>query len=102
MKLALTGDLTVTTAAELKTRILNQLAAGDALEIDTQQVESVDVAGLQVLLAAFRSASGAGIAVHFPQEARGLPVADALRLHGLSEVEWTQEGTRHGKENTGR
>jgi anti-sigma B factor antagonist len=102
MKLALTGDLTVATAAEFKTRLLNDLAAGDALEIDTQQVESVDVAGLQVLFAAFRSASGSGVAVRFPRESHGPAVAAALRLLGMSEVDGTRKGVSHGKENTGR
>lgn len=102
MKLNLTGDLTIAMAAELKARMLNALAARDVLEIDTQQVEHVDVAGLQVLFAAFRSASGSSVAVHFPREAHGPAVAAALRRLGMSEVDWTNEGGSYGKEDTGR
>lgn len=102
MKFALTGDLTISTAADAKVRLLDGLAAKESLEVDTQQVADVDVAGLQVLLAAFKSAAESGILVHFPKHTRGPAVSAALRLLGLSEVDWNQKDATHGKEDTGR
>ena len=102
MKFALTGDLTINTAADAKVRLLDGLAAGEALEVDTQQVSEVDLAGLQVLLAAFKNAAESGILVCFPKPSRGPAVSVALRLLGLSEMDWNQKDAPHGQENTGR
>ena len=102
MKLALAGNLTIMTATDVKARMLDGFAAGDALEIDTQQVTETDVAGLQVLFAAFKSAVASGTVVRFPKESRGPAVSAALRLLGLSDVDWNQRDTTHGKEDPGR
>lgn len=53
-RLAIEGELTIYTAAELKEKIGALLSAGNAIEIDLAQVGEIDTAGLQLLLLAQR------------------------------------------------
>ncbi len=102
MQCHLTGDLTIGAAAEAKQRLLRALAGAGDLELDTRQVTEVDAAGLQVLLAALRSAANAKIPIRFPTELHGPVVGAGLRLLGLAEQDWNQGDFSHGKEDTGR
>ncbi len=102
MKCTLTGDLTITVAAEVKVRLLEALAQGGPLEVDTSQVTDADASGLQVLLAAFKSAANAKIPVYFPQELHGPAVASGFRMLGLTGDSWSNEDRSHGKEDSGR
>lgn len=52
-KLAIEGELTIYTAAELKERI-GSLLEKDVIEIDLSEVSEIDTAGLQLLLLAQR------------------------------------------------
>ena len=102
MQCTLTGDLTIGAAAEAKQQLLHALAGEGPLELDTRQVTEVDAAGLQVLLAALRSAANAKIPIRFPADLRGPAVESGLRLLGLAERDWNYEDLSHGKEDTGR
>lgn len=90
MRCTLTTELTITCAAEVKSDLLRVLAQGGTLELDTSQVREVDVAGLQVILAALKSAAKAKLPVHFPEELRGPAVSAGLRLLGIGEPIWTE------------
>lgn len=59
-KLLLTGDLNVERAAELKSLLMDAVAAHDELEVDLSGVEMMDAAGLQVLLLAKRESAAGG------------------------------------------
>jgi len=96
MQCTLTGDLTIGAAAEAKSQLLQALAGEGPLELDTRQVTDVDAAGLQVLLAALRSAAHAKIPVRFPADLRGSAVGTGLRLFGLAERDWNDEDFSHG------
>lgn len=56
----LAGDWTIYRAAELHAELLRRLAAGDDT-LDLGGVETIDCAGLQLLIAARRSAREAGL-----------------------------------------
>ncbi|RJX23147.1 MAG: STAS domain-containing protein [Desulfobulbus sp.] len=59
-QLLLEGELTVNQAAILRRKLLDALAEGDWLEIDLDQVTAVDLAGLQLLCSAHRTAAAEG------------------------------------------
>ena len=102
MQCTLTGDLTIGAAAEAKQQLLHALAGDGTLELDTRQVTEVDAAGLQVLLAALRSAANAKIPIRFPADRHGTVVGLGLRLLGLAEQDWNYKDFSHGKEDIGR
>lgn len=54
--LEIQGEMTIYTAAEQKSQLLNALAANDALEINLAQVSELDTAGTQLLLLAKQEA----------------------------------------------
>lgn len=54
LRLALTGELTIYTAAEVKAALADAMATGDALEIDLAGITEIDTAGLQLMLIAKR------------------------------------------------
>lgn len=56
MTLKLPTELTISEVAELRTSLLAALAGDEPVLLDGHGVESVDLAGLQVLCAAFRQA----------------------------------------------
>lgn len=58
--LRLQGELTIYTAADTKPRLLEALAASDALEINLGEVTEMDTAGVQLLILAKREAASAG------------------------------------------
>lgn len=60
--LALDGELTIYRAAELRDTLIKALAAlndGSALELDLAEVSELDIAGVQLLMAAKKSAQAA-------------------------------------------
>ena len=59
-RLRLVGEMTIYAAAELKPRLLDEVAAHAALEIDLAEVSEIDTAGIQLLLLAKREAAAAG------------------------------------------
>lgn len=59
-RLCLEGELTVSNAAPLRERFLEALKQNDQVEIDLDQVTMVDLAGLQLLCSAHRTAVAQG------------------------------------------
>ncbi|PPD18428.1 MAG: anti-sigma B factor antagonist [Methylobacter sp.] len=55
--LELEGELTIFTAAEQKTQLLNFLNSGDELEVNVGKVSEIDSAGLQLLILLKREAA---------------------------------------------
>ncbi len=68
--LAVEGELTIYTAAEMKEKI-GALLAANAIEIDLAQVSEIDTAGLQLLLLARRECAAQEKSIVFsnPSEA---------------------------------
>jgi anti-anti-sigma factor len=58
--ISLAGELTVSNAATLRTGILEALGQGEQVELDLEGVSEVDLAGLQLLCSAHRSALAQG------------------------------------------
>lgn len=58
--LPIEGELTIYTAADLKTKIVAALASAQPIEIDLSQVDEIDSAGLQLLMLAKRESAAAG------------------------------------------
>jgi anti-anti-sigma regulatory factor len=59
----LEGQITLSSAAELKELLLEWLAAGKDLQLDLEGVEEIDIAILQLLSVAAREAAGAGVKI---------------------------------------
>lgn len=61
----LAGELTLTSAAELKNLLLQGLASGNDLRLDLEEAEAIDITMMQLLWAAGREASrkGTGLAI---------------------------------------
>jgi anti-anti-sigma factor len=55
-KVAMEGELSIYTAAEYKTELLDQLNDSEELELDLSEVAEMDSAGLQILLLLKREA----------------------------------------------
>ena len=86
--LRLQGDVTISSAAELKNLLLAALARGRDIHIDLSCVTEFDVTALQLLWAAERNAKGAGVGFSFagpcPQD-----VALALAAAGFEKFTFT-------------
>ena len=95
MQCTLTGDLTISAAADARLQLLQGLAGDGALVLDTSQVTESDAAGLQVVLAALRSAAKAKISIRFPTDLHGTAVEAGLRLLGLANQDWNNEDFNH-------
>jgi ABC-type transporter Mla MlaB component len=95
MQCTLTGDLTIAAAADARMKLLQALAGDGPLELDTSQVTEIDAAGLQVVLAALRSAARAKIPIRFPPNLYGPVVGAGLRMVGLAKLDWNQEDFNH-------
>lgn len=76
-------QLTIAGAEELKAALMAALAAGEPVELDGRAVQEVDVAGLQVLCAARRSATAHGLVLAFAPGARSEALDQAIALAGL-------------------
>jgi len=81
-RIAITGELTIYTALELKDQLLAALSATEALELDLSEVGEIDAAGLQLLVMIKQQAAVSGKALsvtgHSPV------VLDLLDLSGLA------------------
>jgi anti-anti-sigma factor len=76
------GPLTVNTAEELRGRLLTYLRQTKTAVIDLAAVDTCDCAGLQLLLAAHKSATAAGGSLQVRDLA--LPVLDLAKRIGLN------------------
>jgi len=78
--------LIVATVVQAKTSLMVALESGENLELDACGVSEVDVAGLQVLLAAKREAETRGHTFSLPASACSEPLVQALALAGLTDA----------------
>jgi len=95
MQCTLTGELTISAAADARVQLLQALAGDGPLELDTSQVTEIDAAGLQVILAALRSAAKAKIPIRFSTDLHGTVVGAGLRMLGLADSDWNNEDFNH-------
>lgn len=76
------GEMTIYTAAELKSQLLLHLPPQGALEIDLSQVSEIDGAGLQLLILAKRKTQLAGQTLLLTAHSRA--VQEAFELCNLA------------------
>ena len=86
MVLVIADELTVATIVQAKSRLMVALESGEDLELDARGVSEVDVAGLQVLLAAKREAEARGHPFSLPASSCSEPLVQALALAGLTDA----------------
>ena len=101
MIVELPKELTVSSAIEVKEALLAALGGHARVEIDARAVVDVDVAGLQLLCAAHRSAVALGRSLAFTQAGRGAALEAALSGAGLLRHQGCRSGClleepRHG------
>jgi anti-anti-sigma regulatory factor len=83
MIVELPAELVLARAREVRERLLQALASGEALELDPTHVESIDVAGLQLLCGLHKSTFTRGRRRRRPERtrrARGLPKTPGLHV----------------------
>lgn len=78
VQLRLGGELTVANGAGLRERLLAAMEASDRVEIDLDQVTAVDLAGLQLLCSAHRTAVEQGKVVTLKDQSA--PVLRQVRV----------------------
>jgi anti-anti-sigma regulatory factor len=83
MIVELPNELTIARAPELRALLLSALDGEGPLEIDARAVTEVDLAGLQVLCAAGRSARARGRPLTLTREARSEALARAVATAGF-------------------
>jgi anti-sigma B factor antagonist len=81
-RLAIQGELSIFTAADLRQQLLDAIQAGQEVEVDLSQVSEIDSAGMQLMVAAKREASGRNQLLHFTGHSQA--VFEALELCNLS------------------
>ena len=94
MLLELKGELCVTQAPEVKAVLLAALGKGESIQLDLRGVTDIDAAGLQLLLAARKSALGKGQGFQVSADARNQVVDQVLALAGLAGQLDPVEGAR--------
>lgn len=82
--LAISGEFTIFTAAELKSRLLHAVidAESEEVDIDLSEVSEIDSAGLQLMVMTKREAQARGKHVRFVRHSD--PVLDLVDLCDLS------------------
>jgi len=83
LQMTLAGDLDIYVAAEARVALLEALAQEADMTLDLSTVESVDAAGVQVLLAARRSAEEQGLSLRWVNPSRA--ITDVIQLMGMSD-----------------
>lgn len=103
--LALRGNLTVSRIDEICAEVLASLEAHSVVALDCAQAEEVDIAFLQLLIAANRAAEELGKSVRFDAPPSGV-LADAIGRCGFPPTSPTTSLAqtfslpfRHGHEN---
>ena len=82
LAMQLSGSLTIYQARDLRTALLDAFRQGTAIAADLADVQEIDAAGLQLLVALARSCSGVGLALQFTHPSPA--VTEALRWSGLA------------------
>ncbi|MFO0592329.1 MAG: STAS domain-containing protein [Polyangiaceae bacterium] len=83
MIVTLPPELTIAHAAEWKPPLLEAIASGEGVLLDAKAVLKADIAGLQLLIAAKRSALAAGVRFGFLAGARSEALDRTAGLAGL-------------------
>ncbi|MGR9012967.1 MAG: STAS domain-containing protein [Gammaproteobacteria bacterium] len=81
-RIAITGELTIYTALELKEKLLTGLAESEELELDLSEVAEIDAAGLQLLVMVKQQAAALGNVLRFTGHSP--VVLELLDLSGLA------------------
>jgi anti-sigma B factor antagonist len=79
--LAVSGEMTIYTAGELKDKLVSPLEKGAGLEVDLSGVNEIDTAGLQLLVLVKTEAAARDKKATFVGHSQ--PVADIIDLCGL-------------------
>lgn len=82
-RLAIEGEFTIFTVAEIRTKLLDALNGGEQVEVDLSGVTEMDTAGLQIILSARLEASKHRKQLSFAGSSRA--VADVMTIYGLAE-----------------
>lgn len=82
-QLTLEADLTIDTAQKLQAKFAKSLARESDIKVIADRVETIDTAGLQLLLALCRDLNSAGRAILWQSPSSNL--LGSLRLLGLTE-----------------
>ncbi len=98
MIVTLPEALVVSRTVELRSALLSALDRGEPVDLDGRAVSEVDLAGLQVLCAAQRSALSRRIPLTLAADRRSAPLQDAIDLAGLNQAAeaWLDAERRHG------
>lgn len=81
--LSIDGEMTIYTAAEYKTQLLDQLEDCEELELNLSEVAEMDSAGLQILLVLKREAEAAGRHLRLINHSRAVyEVLELLNMQG--------------------
>lgn len=86
MNLKLPSELTLPYVKEWAAKLKAALAAREDVELDTSELEEVDVAGLQLLCSAHRYASENKHALRFDTHGRGAVLEAAMNRAGLARA----------------
>jgi len=97
MVLQVSEELTISTVANEKVRLMAALGHGEDLEVDGRQVREIDVAGLQILLAAKLEVEERGRAFSLRATMCSAPLAEALALAALADALVTARPVTEGK-----
>ena len=92
---AIDGELTIFTAAEMKSSLLALLNTTDDLEINLANITEIDAAGLQLLILLKRESATAGKVLHYVMHSK--IVLDLLELANLTSSFGDQVVLEHEK-----
>jgi anti-anti-sigma factor len=105
IRIRVEGALTIEQAGQLKDALLEALQEGKGIEVDLSSVRALDLAGMQLLCAAHRSAMAGGTVFRvagWHEELAGLPEAYGFRrARGCCPEQdaaclWIEGGPEHG------
>lgn len=83
-RLALNGEMTIYSAAQLKSPLLDASRGNKVLDVDLSQVSEFDVAGLQLIALMKREALARGNQLRFISHSAA--VSEVLQLCNLAEL----------------
>lgn len=84
MIVKLPSEMTLNHVAEIRDVLLPALRSRETIELDSQAVSEVDVAGLQLLCSLHRSAFNQNISVTFQGGTRGASIEEAEERAGFA------------------
>jgi hypothetical protein len=92
MIVKLPSELTLNHVAEIRNELLPALRSREPIELDTEAVTEVDVAGLQLLCSLHRGAFTQNTAVSFVGGKRGEPIEAAEKRAGFERHVGCEKG----------